>query len=145
MHRLIPRILITILGAVMILVGFNNIALEFFGEETSAVITSVRRVGGERNEAVPNRYTYSIGYEFTLPDGRKISGSTERIGDSVYLKPGKSSFTRVRYYSFLPFINTLESETGLNLGSILQIFFGGLLCILVNRRGQNEKADKKSG
>ena len=141
-HGIVARILISVLGAAMVLWGVSNIVLGFAGERATAVITSIRRQGGERNEAVPNRYTYSIGYEFYIDGGGKITGSTLKIGDAVYVKASGSSTAEVRYYAFFPYINTLEDDTGPGLGAAVLILAGGALVFLVNR---TKKAKKRCG
>lgn len=62
-------------------------ALDFFGEPATAVVTHIRREGGERTDAVLGRYTYDISYTFTLPNGSKVEGFTKKVGDAVYLRP----------------------------------------------------------
>lgn len=99
------RILITLLGIALIIYGVGMAMLGFVGTRATAVITSIRRQGGERDEAVPGRYTYSIGYRFALPDGRIVDGSTTRIGDSVYVKATGTSTAPVRYFAFFPYFN----------------------------------------
>lgn len=84
--KLLPRIFITLLGAALILWAVGGLALGLFGERAAAVVTDIRREGGERAEAVPNRYTYNISYTFAPPDGREVHGAAKKIGDAVYLR-----------------------------------------------------------
>jgi hypothetical protein len=56
-HRIIPRILITLLGIGLIFMGMSGIMLGFAGKSAHAVITDIRREGGERADGKPGRYT----------------------------------------------------------------------------------------
>ena len=80
-RKLLPRIFITLLGAALILWGAGKIALGIISEPEKAVITHIRREGGELTDIKPGRYTYNISYTFTLPDGKEINGFTKQIGD----------------------------------------------------------------
>lgn len=132
-HKPLPRILITLLGLAIILWGISDCMLGFYGKEATAVITSIRREGGERNETTPNRYTFNIGYTFTLPDGRVIDGFTKKIGSPVFLKADGTSTTQVRYLPNFPYINALEEESGFGKRQVILIITGVFLIILVNR------------
>ena len=131
---LIPRILITLLGIGLIFMGMTQAILGFIGKSTSAVITDIRREGGERTDGKPGRYTYNISYAFTLPDGKEIDGFTKHIGDSVYLKADGTSTVRVRYFPAFPFINAMERDAGLGAGQAVLMIAGGLLIFLMNRK-----------
>ena len=128
------RILITLLGIALIIYGVGMAMLGFVGTRATAVITSIRRQGGERDEAVPGRYTYSIGYRFALPDGRIVDGSTTRIGDSVYVKATETSTAPVRYFAFFPYFNALESQTGPGGGQLIVTIAGVFIIFAENRR-----------
>ncbi len=140
----IPRILLTILGIAMIALGAGRLALGIVGEQGIAVITSIRRQGGELTTvAKPGRYFYHIGYSFNLPDGRIIDGWTARIGDSTYIKAdGKSTMT-VRYLKVLPVVNTPESSTRLSLGQPVLIGLGIFLIVVMNRDMNRKKIKKR--
>jgi len=128
------RILITLLGIALIIYGVGMAMLGFVGTRAIAVITSIRRQGGERDEAVPGRYTYSIGYRFALPDGRIVDGSTTRIGDSVYVKATGTSTAPVRYFAFFPYFNALESHTAPGIGQLIVAAAGVFIVFAENRR-----------
>ena len=128
------RILITLLGMALIIYGVGMAMLGFVGTRATAVITSIRRQGGERDEAVPGRYTYSIGYRFALPDGRIVDGSTTRIGDSVYVKATGTSTAPVRYFAFFPYFNALESHTAPGIGQLIVAAAGVFIVFAENRR-----------
>jgi hypothetical protein len=129
---LIPRILITLLGAALIFMGGTEILLGFAGKSVSAVITDIRREGGERTDGKPGRYTYNISYTFTLPDGKEINGFTRKIGDSVYLKADGTSTMRVRYFPAFPYVNATERDTGFGAGQLVLIVAGGFLIFFIN-------------
>jgi len=128
------RILITLLGIALIIYGVGMAMLGFVGTRAIAVITSIRRQGGERDEAVPGRYTYSIGYRFALPDGRIVDGSTTRIGGSVYVKATGTSTAPVRYFAFFPHFNALESHTTPCIGQLIVAIAGVFIVVAENRR-----------
>ncbi len=107
--------------------------LRFAGETAVGIITSVRRVGGERDEVIPGRYTYDIGYTFTLPSGKKVDGFTKRVGDSVYVKPTGKDIVTVRYLALAPFVNALERDTGVGAGQLALVAVGVVLILLVNK------------
>lgn len=133
------------IAIMFILFGLARIWLGFIGEKDMALITNIRRQGGERNDTIPNRYTYSISYSFTLPDGAKIHGSTYKIGNSVYVKVSGSniSMTPVRYVKALPHINALDSETGLNMGNIIIIGAGIIVIKFIRPRKKRVHRIKK--
>lgn len=138
-NSLAGRIFLTVVGAALILVGISNIALGIAGRRTTAVVTSIRREGGERTDGKPGRYTYSIGYTFTLPDGRKINGASKRISDSVYLKADGSSTARVRYFEAFPYLSAMETDTGLGLGQMVMIVIGAGVIAMVNPRQKSAR------
>lgn len=131
---MLKRILITLLGMALIIYGVGMAMLGFVGTRATAVITSIRRQGGERDEAVPGRYTYSIGYRFALPDGRTIDGSTTKIGSSVYVKATGTSTAPVRYFAFFPYFNALESHTAPAIGQLIVAIAGVFIVFTENRR-----------
>mgnify|MGYP000843887664 FL=1 len=131
---MLKRVFITLLGIAFIVYGVGMAMLGFVGTRATAVITSIRRQGGERDEAVPGRYTYSIGYRFALPDGRTIDSSTTRIGGSVYVKATGVSTAPVRYFAFFPYFNALESHTTPGIGQLIVAIAGGFLVFAVNRQ-----------
>lgn len=133
-QKILPRILLSLLGLALILWGIGNTALGIVGGSASAVITSIRRVGGERADGKPGRYTYNISYTFTLPDGKKIDGFTEKIGDSVYLKADGTSTVRVRYFPGFPYFNAMEKDTGFGAGQVVLILTGSFLIFFMNRK-----------
>lgn len=132
-NKKLGSIFVIFIAVMLILFGLIQVSLGLIGEKDTAIITNIRRQGGERNEAVPNRYTYSVSYTFTLPDGKKIDGFTYKIGNAVYVKVSSSniSTTPVRYLKAFPRINTLESDAGLKAGNLILIGTGILIIKMI--------------
>jgi len=114
--------------------GASQVVLGFAGKSASAVVTDIRREGGERTDGKPGRYTYNISYTFSLPDGKEINGFTKKIGDSVYLKADGTSTVRVRYFPVFPYINAMERDARLGAGQVVLVIAGGVLIFLMNRK-----------
>lgn len=136
-NHLAPRILITLLGVALILMAASEALLGYAGESVTAVLTSIRRVGGERPEAIPGRYSYDISYTFNLPNGKEISGSTKKVGDSVFLKTDGSSTVQVRYLTICPHINTLEGYAAFGWSQVVLILVGVFLIYFMNSKNRN--------
>lgn len=132
-RKLLPRILLILLGAALILWATGDLALGLFGEHASAVVTHIRREGGERTDGKPNRYTYSISYTFVLPDGEEFNGFTKKIGDAVYLKADGTGRIAVRYLKTMPYINAPEESLSLPLKQAMLTAVGILLIVHMNR------------
>lgn len=130
----IIKVLITLLGAALVIWGVGSVVLGVVGAQDTAVITSIRRQGGERNDVKPGTYTYSIGYTFTLPNGKRVESSTTKIGSAIYLKADGTSTTSVRYLKSAPFINTLEENTKPSFGQLALVGVGILLIVVINKR-----------
>lgn len=141
--QLLPRILISLLGVALILMATSEVMLGLVGKSSSAVITSIRREGGERAEAIPGRYTYNISYTFTTADGKEVNGFTKKIGDSVYLKADGTSRIRIRYFPFFPYLNVIEKDSGFGLRQAILTFAGGLLIFLINRNWTHKSKRKR--
>ncbi len=131
-QKLLPRILLTLLGVALISMGVSQLLLGFWGESTAAVMTNIRREGGERSESVPNRYTYNISYTFTLPDGREINGFTKKVSGPIFLKADGTSTVMVRYLPVLPHINGLEEFSGFGGAQVVLILTGVFLIYFIN-------------
>lgn len=137
-----PRLLIVVVACGLIVMGISQIALRFVGESAMATITSIRREGGERSDGRSGRYTYAIGYVFTLPSGESVPGFAKEIRDGVYLKADGSSVRTVRYFSFLPRINALETDTGLGWGQVTLVLTGFFLLYFVRIAARGGGAPK---
>lgn len=129
-HNVVIRLLIGVFGSAFILLGAGSVILGFVGEKAEAVITDVRRQGGERTDIKSGRYTYSMSYRFTLPNGESIDGNTMKISGGVYLKRPNTN-TTVRYLKSYPRISALEDDTKPNLGKLVLIVVGVLLILVV--------------
>lgn len=136
-NNIFMRIFITFLGVAFILWGIGTLVLGVIGERDTAVITSIRRQGGERNDGKPGRYTYQMGYTFILPSGKKVDGSAIKIGSSIYLKPNGKSTVQVRYLKGMPFINTLEESTKPSLGQLILVAVGTFLILVMKKTQGN--------
>ena len=135
---LIPRILITLLGIALILMGMSEMFLGFAGERADAVVTDIRREGGERTDGRPGRYTYNIGYTFTLSDGRTINGVAKQIGNAVYLKANGEQIVPIRYFRAFPYISAIEKDAGLGAGQLILIIAGGTLVFFMNTKKRKD-------
>ena len=131
------RFFITLLGIAFIAWGLATLTLGIIGEKETAVITNIRREGGERNEINRGRYTYNISYTFNLPNGRSVNGLSKRIGDAAFLKADGKAKASVRYFSFFPYINALEQDTGSGPGQFIIVAAGCFLVFIINRRKNN--------
>ncbi len=142
MKKLLPRILITLLGTALILWGAGKIALCIVGEPETAVVTHIRREGGERTDIKPGRYTYNISYTFTLPDGKEINGFTKQIWDGVYRKADGTSTVQIRYLPGFPFFSALESDVGMGAGPLVLTIAGVILVFLMARSTKVDNGHK---
>lgn len=139
-RNLLPRILISLLGAAFILWGAINATLGIMGESAWAVVTDIRREGGERNDGKAGRYMYNISYVFTLPDGEEISGYTKKIGDGVYLKADGNGRLAVKYFKAIPFLNSPAEDAQNPISQGVRIGIGALLFFLmVKKSGDSNK------
>ena len=104
MKRVVPKIFLIFIGIGLALYGTMMPLLSVIGESTQGMIKVIRREGGERNEAVPNRYCYAVGYEFLLDDGTVISGNIKVIGNAYNagISRGRAS---IRYLKIFPYLN----------------------------------------
>lgn len=132
--NLATRIFITLLGIGFVLYGISTISLGLFGKKGTAVITNIRREGGERDEVIRGRYTYIISYTFELPGGKSVDGISRTIGNSVFMKADGKSKRSVRYFEFFPYINALADDTKPGLGQLIFVTIGCFLIYIINRR-----------
>ena len=135
--KIVVRFFITFIGIAFIFWGLATIALGFTGEKGIAVITSISREMGERNEIIRGRYTYNISYTFNMPNGRSVNGLSKHIGDATFLKADGKSKASVRYFSFFPYINALEEDTRPGAGQFILVAVGCFLVFIINRRKKN--------
>ena len=134
MKKIVSKIFLIILGIGLSLYGMMMPLLSVLGERTLGTITVVRREGGERDEVTPNRYSYSVGYEFLLDDGTVISGNTKVIGNAYNAGISKGQAS-VRYLGIFPYFNALESDTALSVEHVILLAVG-IFLITVNLRSR---------
>lgn len=130
---MLMRIFLFLIGIGFIYLGVMPIVVGFVGEAKPALITSVTRHGGERNDATPGNYNYSMGYRFTTENGESIDGFATWVGDSVYTKALGTSLIEVSYLPAMPAINFLKADTKITLRLPIYLAIGGLLCTLMVR------------
>lgn len=124
------RIAISAVGIALILIAAGNLLLFIFGNTASANV-SIRRFGGaDDGKPVSQRYEWSMDYTFADKDGNMHSGHTTRRGSDISVKTD----SRVYYFSFAPFISTLESEAEPNIGQPLFIGIGIFLLFIMNKK-----------
>jgi hypothetical protein len=130
---ILPRIIVFVVGLLLALYGAIIPLLPVIGARASGEITVVRRELGDRQAPVANSYSYSVGFEFALPDGRVIPGNTKTIGTamSAGISKGQSA---VFYLPALPYVNTLERDARFDLGKVAILAAGLFLCFAAIRR-----------
>ena len=140
MKKIVAKIFLVIIGIGLSLYGMMMPLLSVIGERTPGMITVVRREGGERDEAIPNRYSYSVGYEFLLDDGTIISGNTKVIGNAYNAGISKGQAS-ICYLKIFPYLNALEADTTLSVEHVILIAVGVFISIinLRNRPGGNRQ------
>ena len=145
MNKIVPKIFLLIIGIGLSLYGMMMPLLSVIGERTPGMITVVRREGGERDEAIPNRYSYSVGYEFLLDDGTVISGNTKVIGNAYNAGISKGQAS-IRYLKILPYLNALESDTALSVGHVI-LLAAGVSTVAINLRSRpgDNRLRRRSG
>lgn len=137
------RVLLFILGIGFVVWGAAVAGLAFFGTETSAVITSIRREGGQHPGSIPNRYTYNVHYSFTTTSGTVKSGFSKKVGSAFYSNSGGKSSTTIVYYPALPFVNALKSDVDTPYRQLMYIAAGCLLMFFTAWSGKKKKRVKK--
>ncbi len=117
-----------------------------FGETTDAKVLSVRRQLGERNEALPDRYTHVISYRITLPNQQSIEGFSYVLGTSFSVATNHApGLVKVRYLPLIPQINTLEKQAYPNLEHLIVLAVGYLLAFGLWRKKKHTKGRKRVG
>lgn len=124
------RIAVSAVGIALILMALGNLSLFFFGESTTAKVTTRRYGGADDNRPVSQRYEWSVDYTFNDKDGKNHSGHTTRRGNDMAVKVEN----RVYYFPFAPFINSFESEAEPNIGQPLLIGIGIFLLFVMNKK-----------
>jgi hypothetical protein len=142
MKKVLTKILLIVIGTAFVLYGVVIPLLPVVGEKASGKITVIRREGGERNETTPNRYSYSVGYEFALEDGTVICGNTKVIGNATSAGIA-TTHTNVFYLNIFPYINARESDTAFTIGNVILVSVGVLLIAVALRIGTKAKPHGK--
>lgn len=131
---ILMRLFLFLIGMGFLYLGVMPIVVGLVGDVKPALITSVTRHGGDRNDATPGNYNYSMGYRFTTENGETVDGYATWVGDSVYVKTSGTSLTEVVYLPALPAINFLKADTKVTLRLPIYLAIGSLLCALVMRK-----------
>ncbi len=134
--------LVLLAGTLAFAWGGALMVLGFAGESAAPRNVQVRRTGGERDEATPNRYTYSIGYEFVTRDGEVVSGHAQAIGTSTSVTTPR----RIRYFAALPRVNAPEDHCGVAVYPLALLGIGALVfwSILGRRRKKMPARDRRA-
>jgi hypothetical protein len=135
------RIVISLVGAALILIAASQLLLYFLGETAEAAITTDRRGGANDGAPVNQRYEWSVDYTFLEPNGNPHSGHTTRRGSDM--SAGVTDHT-VYYFPFAPFISALESDASPGLSQLIYAVLGIFLLIVMNKKKNTKiKAAKK--
>lgn len=134
------RISISAVGVALITIAVVNLLLFFFGE-TAAANVSTRRVGGVNGgRLVSQRYEWSLDYSFSDENGTTHNGHSTRRGSDISVR----SDSRVYYFAFAPFVNTLESEAEPNLSQPLFVIVGAFLIYVMNTKKKRHNQKEQS-
>lgn len=135
------RSVISLIGILLIMFPIYQVTIGILGETTIGTITTFRRILGERGEIIPNRYTYALGYAFSL-NNEPYFGSTTLINSPIYLKPDGNQLIEIQYIQNHPYLNALVIDTSINIGKFVLMGFGILLIWVMNPK--KTKSNKKS-
>lgn len=135
------RVLISVVGAALVLLAVVRLSLFFFGDIAAADV-NVRRVGGV-NDGRPakERYEWSLDYTFRDKAGKMYDGTTTRRGSDISV----DTDGWVYYFSFSPYINALESDAEPNFTQLLLVIIGAFLVYIINRRNPRTYPDVRDG
>ena len=132
MRAVFEKIFLATMGLMFVVYGLMVPFLNIAGTPASGNIVSVRREGGERDEVVPNRYTWSVTYEFTDSSGKARSGNTKVVGSSYNSGVSKGPVT-VLYFKYIPFLNAMDGSGFFPLERIIILSVGILFIVLLFR------------
>jgi len=102
------KIMIFIIGMLLVVWGGIHFALGLAGDTAVALDVKMRRFGGERDEAIANRYSYSISYDFITRNGHRVSGHSESVGNAFTA----DAPSRICYFTAAPYINAPAEKCG---------------------------------
>lgn len=132
------RWFISIVGVILILIALSEVVLGFIGD-TAVANVSTRRTGYADTGAPPNRqYEWSIDYSFNV-NGKKYNGTTSAKGNAMSVEHGNI----VYYYSFAPFINSINAKDVPGIFNFIMIGLGILLLVVMNKSNKKSKKQKK--
>lgn len=132
------RFIISLIGISMLMMPVFYLSLGLFGTTHIGTMTSYRRILGERGEVIPNRYTYSLGYQFYVNDV-KYEGSSTVINSPLFIKPDGNSLIEVRYIESAPYLNALASDTKFDIGKFAISGMGIFLIKIMNPHEKRKK------
>ena len=127
------RLLISFIGLIMILYSLFLVSIGLLGTNTFGTITSYTRIMGERDEIIPNRYTYSLGYQFFVEE-KVYGGSSTVIGSPLFIEPDGNSFVEIMYIEKIPNLNALKTDTSIDIGKFVLIVLGFILIYVMNTK-----------
>ncbi|MDD4511341.1 MAG: hypothetical protein PHY23_10615 [Oscillospiraceae bacterium] len=137
------RVVLTVLGVLLIAYGLYSTLLGVVGTEVAAQVTHVQAQGKFNDKSLTGgRGTVEVGYTFSLPDGRTLSGSSTYGTDVDYHDPDKAAALKtisVRYLSFLPQVNKASVLTGFQADTLVFPIIGLLLIVMINWRAVRHK------
>ena len=136
---MIGRAFLVALGALFLVWGTVEPLIGLFGAEAVGSLTSVRRQLGDRGEVLPNRYAYAVGYAFHLPDGTRIEGTSQRIGDFFSPHLGQGGLVKVRYAQAFPRLSVLEW----GIGSLIENLIVAAVGVMLIRLGRRPEPKAK--
>ena len=138
------KIVVGLVGLMLVFWAAVLLGLGFAGETVAAQNVQTRRSGGERDDGAPNRYTYSVSYEFVTKAGDRVEGRTQLIGTSI--GPGALP-RRVNYFASWPFLNAPEEQCGVGGHSLVLGGAGGLVLwgLLRGGKGRSRKRGSARG
>lgn len=137
MRIALERIFLALMGLLFIVYGLMIPVLNMAGSKTIGNITDIRREGGERNEMIPNRYTWAVTYEFDIPGGKEYSGNTKVIGSAMSSGVSKGPVT-VMYLKPFPYLNAIDGSNFFPLERIIILAVGILFAFLLFRKKRNK-------
>ncbi|MDG1279054.1 MAG: hypothetical protein P8O16_17375 [Algoriphagus sp.] len=117
------KLILGAIGTLFTLYSLLIFSLDLVGVSTDARLTSYRQEYGERNETIPNQYTYLFGYEFEI-DGKNYSGNGQRVAGPVHLKLSGNETIRIKYLPCCPFLNQAVENEGFDWAAVIFLVFG---------------------
>jgi len=123
------KLFVILIAITSFLWSISLISLGFIGISATAQNVKIRRILGERNETIPNQYTYAIAYEFITNEGRLVSGRTQSIGNSYSVKTPRN----IRYLKSFPQLNAPQENTGITPFPIALLGIGTLILWATSR------------